>query len=52
MAMSFAVAGLRLPGVVIGDPDCTQKTFPGFFEILERLNSENEYRERNAKQCL
>jgi len=37
MAMSFAVAGLRLPGVVICDPDCTQKTFPDFFDVLERL---------------
>jgi 3-phosphoshikimate 1-carboxyvinyltransferase len=37
MAMSFAIAGLRLPGVVICDPDCTQKTFPGFFDVLERL---------------
>ena len=37
MAMSFAVAGLRLPGVVICDPDCTQKTFPDFFEVLEKL---------------
>ena len=39
MAMSFAVAGLRLPGVVICDPDCTQKTFPDFFETLEGLRS-------------
>jgi 3-phosphoshikimate 1-carboxyvinyltransferase len=37
MAMSFAVAGLRLPGVVISDPDCTQKTFPNFFDMLERF---------------
>jgi 3-phosphoshikimate 1-carboxyvinyltransferase len=37
MAMSFAVAGLRLPGVVICDPNCTQKTFPNFFEVLEGL---------------
>ena len=37
MAMSFAVAGLRLPGVVISDPDCTQKTFPDFFATLETL---------------
>jgi len=37
MAMSFAVAGLRLPGVVISDPDCTHKTVPEFFEMLERL---------------
>ena len=37
MAMSFAVAGLRLPGVVICDPDCTQKTFPDFFDMLLKL---------------
>jgi 3-phosphoshikimate 1-carboxyvinyltransferase len=37
MAMSFAVAGLRLPGVVICDPDCTQKTFPEFFEVLQGM---------------
>ena len=37
MAMSFAVAGLRLPGVVICNPDCTQKTFPDFFDMLEKL---------------
>jgi 3-phosphoshikimate 1-carboxyvinyltransferase len=36
MAMSFAIAGLRLPGVMICDPDCTQKTFPDFFEVLEK----------------
>jgi 3-phosphoshikimate 1-carboxyvinyltransferase len=40
MAMSFAIAGLRVPGVVICDPDCTQKTFPDFFEILEGLKPE------------
>ena len=37
MAMSFAVAGLVSPGVVIIDPDCTTKTYPGFFEDLARL---------------
>ncbi|MCA9237215.1 MAG: 3-phosphoshikimate 1-carboxyvinyltransferase [Planctomycetales bacterium] len=31
MAMSFAIAGLRVPGVVINDPGCTDKTYPGFF---------------------
>ena len=41
MAMSFAIAGLRLPGVVICDPDCTQKTFPHFFEMLEGLHTES-----------
>jgi len=32
MAMSFAVAGLRVPGVVINDPGCVAKTFPDFWE--------------------
>lgn len=37
MAMSFALAGLRIPGVVINDPGCVSKTFPDFFERFERL---------------
>lgn len=32
IAMSFALAGLRVKGVAIGNPDCVTKTFPGFFE--------------------
>ena len=39
MAMSFAVAGLRLPGVVIKDPDCTRKPYPDFFKDLADLQS-------------
>ncbi len=35
MAMSFAVAGLARPGVVILDPGCTAKTYPRFFEDLK-----------------
>ncbi|MBV9849910.1 MAG: 3-phosphoshikimate 1-carboxyvinyltransferase [Armatimonadetes bacterium] len=31
MAMSFAVAGLRVPGIVIRDPGCVAKTFPDFW---------------------
>ncbi|MAT71449.1 MAG: 3-phosphoshikimate 1-carboxyvinyltransferase [Planctomycetaceae bacterium] len=34
MAMSFAVAGLRQPGIVIRDPGCTEKTYPHFFRDL------------------
>ncbi|MBC7353098.1 MAG: 3-phosphoshikimate 1-carboxyvinyltransferase [Thermogutta sp.] len=34
MAMSFAIAGLRIPGVKILDPGCTAKTYPRFFEDL------------------
>jgi 3-phosphoshikimate 1-carboxyvinyltransferase len=37
MAMSLALVGLRVPGVVINDPGCTAKTYPGFFADLERL---------------
>lgn len=37
MAMSFALAGLRLPGVVIRNAECCAKTFPDFFERFERL---------------
>lgn len=37
MAMAFALAGLRLPGVVIRDPACVGKTFPTFFEVLAAL---------------
>jgi 3-phosphoshikimate 1-carboxyvinyltransferase len=34
MAMSFALAGLRIPGVAIRDPGCVRKTWPSFFEAL------------------
>ena len=33
IAMSFAVLGLRTPGVVIDDPGCVSKTCPAFFEL-------------------
>ncbi len=39
IAMSFAVAGLGAPGVVIEDPDCVAKTLPEFFELLESLDA-------------
>lgn len=34
MAMAFAVAGLRVPGVAIEEPGCTAKTYPGYFTDL------------------
>jgi 3-phosphoshikimate 1-carboxyvinyltransferase len=37
MAMSLALVGLRVPGVVIENPACVTKTYPGFFADLERL---------------
>jgi 3-phosphoshikimate 1-carboxyvinyltransferase len=37
LAMSFAVVGLRVPGVRIEDPGCVRKSYPLFWEELERL---------------
>jgi 3-phosphoshikimate 1-carboxyvinyltransferase len=37
MAMSMALAGLRVPGVHIHDPGCTAKTYPGYFDDLDRV---------------
>jgi len=37
MAMSLALAGLRVPGVVILDPGCVSKTWPAYFEAFEGL---------------
>ncbi len=37
IAMAFALLGLRVPGVLIRDPDCVAKTFPDFFARLEGL---------------
>jgi 3-phosphoshikimate 1-carboxyvinyltransferase len=37
MAMAFALAGLRIPGVAILDPGCVSKTWPEYFSVLESL---------------
>jgi 3-phosphoshikimate 1-carboxyvinyltransferase len=37
MAMSFALIGLKVPGVSIADPRCTSKTFPEYFEVLAAM---------------
>jgi 3-phosphoshikimate 1-carboxyvinyltransferase len=34
MAMAFALAGARWPGVSIRDPGCVAKTYPTFFDDL------------------
>ncbi len=39
MAMSFALLGLRAPGIAIADPGCVDKTFPGFWDTLDSLRS-------------
>ncbi|MCA9245624.1 MAG: 3-phosphoshikimate 1-carboxyvinyltransferase [Planctomycetales bacterium] len=46
MAMSLALVGLRVPGVQIENPECTQKTYPEFFADLARLSgAENPMRQ-------
>lgn len=37
IAMSFAVAGLRIPGVEISDPGVVTKTWPGYWAMLTRI---------------
>jgi 3-phosphoshikimate 1-carboxyvinyltransferase len=37
MAMAFALAGLRQPGVAIRDPGCVSKTWPDYFAMLASL---------------
>ncbi len=37
IAMSFAVAGLKTPGVVIKNEDCVKKSFPNFWRVFETL---------------
>ncbi|MFP5332759.1 MAG: 3-phosphoshikimate 1-carboxyvinyltransferase [Acidimicrobiia bacterium] len=37
MAMAFSVAGLKIDGVRILDPECVSKTWPGYFDVLEAM---------------
>ncbi|WP_217545685.1 3-phosphoshikimate 1-carboxyvinyltransferase [Streptomyces sp. GbtcB6] len=37
VVMSFAVTGLRAPGISFDDPGCVKKTFPGFHEAFGEL---------------
>jgi 3-phosphoshikimate 1-carboxyvinyltransferase len=38
MAMSFALAGLNVPGIVIRDEKCVEKSFPNFWRVFEGLS--------------
>ena len=40
MAMSLALLGLRLDNIVIEEPGCVAKTFPGYWDMLGRLGVE------------
>jgi len=37
LAMSFAIAGLVIPGVKIKGERCVDKSFPEFWETLQKL---------------
>lgn len=39
MAMSLALVGLRVPGVVIRNPGCVAKTYPGFWHDFGQLQA-------------
>lgn len=39
VAMSFAVTGLRAPGITILDPLCCRKTFEEYFDILDQISN-------------
>ena len=41
LAMAFAIAGLRVPGVVITNPGCVAKSFPDFFERLADITAQD-----------
>ena len=37
IAMSFAIAGLNVPGVCIRNESCVEKSFPAFWQVFEEL---------------
>ncbi|MBM3229264.1 3-phosphoshikimate 1-carboxyvinyltransferase [Candidatus Parvarchaeota archaeon] len=37
IAMAFAVAGLRIGGIRICNPECVKKSFPAFFKVLRQI---------------
>ncbi len=39
IAMAFAVLGLKVPGMVIHNPTCVSKSFPEFWDYLEKVYS-------------
>lgn len=39
VAMAFSLIGLKIAGIRINDPECVSKTFPNYFDVLQRLYS-------------
>lgn len=46
MAFAFALLGLLRPGVWVADPGCVKKSWPAFWEDLERLGAKTAQRRR------
>jgi 3-phosphoshikimate 1-carboxyvinyltransferase len=42
LAMSFALIGLKVPGIIIENPECVKKSFPRFWEEFEGLRTRAE----------
>ncbi|MGH7175815.1 MAG: 3-phosphoshikimate 1-carboxyvinyltransferase [Tepidisphaeraceae bacterium] len=42
MAMSFAVAGTKVPGITIRNSECVNKTYPRFFDDLRTVRGERQ----------
>ncbi len=42
IAMSFAVAGLKVEGISIKNPSCVSKSFPSFWDEFAKLESSNK----------
>jgi len=38
IAMSFAIAGLKVPGIFIKDEKCVEKSFPNFWKVFSGLH--------------
>ena len=38
VAMSFALLGLKVDGIVIDNPSCCRKTFENYFDLLDQLS--------------
>jgi 3-phosphoshikimate 1-carboxyvinyltransferase len=38
LAMSFAMAGLKVPGIIIHDEQCVDKSFPTYWEVFSELH--------------
>jgi 3-phosphoshikimate 1-carboxyvinyltransferase len=40
LAMAFAIAGARVEGILIRDPECVSKSYPGFWQALAHAGVE------------